>query len=390
LRRLYLDNAATTFPKPEPVYAAVDNYQRQSGGAVGRGSTARALAASRVVERARASLARLLGQVPSERFVFGYSGTDLLNQALQGLPLQPGDKVVYTALEHNSVLRPLHQLRVERGIELIEVPATPQGTVTVDAFRAALAGGPRLAVFSHASNVSGALLPVHDLTELCRQAGAWTLLDACQSAGQVPCSLRDCPVDLWVASGHKHLLGPLGTGVLYLREGMEANLRPLRLGGTGSHSESEQQPETLPHKYEAGNLNAPGLHGLAAALDWIGEQSVEQLWRHDQERTAQLLNGLEGIPQLVLHGPPAGPDRLGVISLSFPGLDPQEMATILDQSFGIETRAGLHCSPRAHQALGTLSAGGTVRLSLSPFTTADDITHVLASLQEFATGMASL
>ncbi|MFM7161930.1 MAG: aminotransferase class V-fold PLP-dependent enzyme [Planctomycetaceae bacterium] len=390
MRRLYLDNAATTFPKPEPVCVAVDQYQRQSGAAVGRGSTPRALAAARVVERARSGLARLLGQVPADRFVFGFSGTDLLNLALQGLALQPGDKVLYTALEHNSVLRPLHHLRAERGIELIEVPATAQGTVTVDAFRVALSARPRLAVFSHASNVSGALLPVHDLVELCRRSGAWTLMDACQSAGQVPFSLRDCPVDLWVASGHKHLLGPLGTGVLYLREGLEASLRPLRLGGTGSQSESEQQPETLPHKYEAGNLNAPGLHGLAAALDWIADRGVETLWRHDQELTAQLLDGLKRIPQLGLHGPPAGPDRLGVVSLSFPGLDPQELATIWEQSFGIETRAGLHCSPRAHHALGTLSAGGTVRLSLGPFTTADDITHVLDNLGEFTAAMSGL
>jgi len=379
LRRCYLDNAATTFPKPEVVYDAVDQYQRLSGASPGRGVSAAVLSASQVVSRCRSDLARLLGLGQPERLVFGFSGTDLLNTAIQGL-LQPGDRVLYTALEHNSVLRPLHELCFRLDLKLVEVPASHLGTVSADAFREALESRPRLAIFSHASNVSGAILPIHDFVDLCVRSGTLTLVDACQSAGHFPFSLSDCPVDLWVSSGHKHLLGPPGTGVLYLRDGLEERVRPFRFGGTGQESQSELQPAGLPQRFEAGTLNAPGLHGLAAAVEWIRTQTLSSLYTHEQRLTQQFLEGLARLPRVTLHGPPLGVPRLGLVSISLTGLDPQESAIILEQSFGIETRAGLHCSPRAHQALGTLAKGGTLRFSFGPFTTPHDIDHALQAL----------
>jgi cysteine desulfurase family protein len=381
--RIYLDNAATSWPKPSAVYDAVDAYQRRSGMAVGRGATRRGLELQRIVDRCRKRAADLLRAESPERIIFTFNGTDGLNIALHGL-LRPGDHVVTTVMEHNSVLRPLRELKERIGVEVTYVPADATGLVAPDDVRAALTPRTRLVAMLHASNVTGTIQPVAEVGAIARAAGALFLIDAAQTAGHLPIDLSQLPVDVLACSGHKGLLGPLGAGLLYVRPGVESQLCSLRQGGTGSQSEDDRQPEFLPDKYESGNHNAPGLVGLDAALGWIAERGGNALRRHEVALTGRLLGGLQALRNVRVHGPLDAEARTGVVSLTIAGLDPQDAAAILDETFGIETRAGLHCAPRAHQAIGTFAGGGTVRLSLGAFTTEDDVDAALRAIEELA------
>lgn len=382
--RVYLDNAATSWPKPPAVYDAVDHYQRHCGAAHGRGATRQAGEVRRNVDRCRERVARLLGARTADSIVFGFNGTDALNIALHGV-LQPGDHVVTTVLEHNSVLRPLAELRERIGIEITHVGVDKNELIDFKALDQALNRKTALVAVTHASNVTGVIQPIDRVASLAHERGALCLVDAAQSAGHVPIDVQQLDVDLLACSGHKGLLGPLGTGVLYLRPEIADRVRSFRQGGTGSRSESELQPDTLPDKFESGNHNAPGLVGLEAALEWIEEQGgPSKLRDHEQHRTGQLISGLLSLPGVRVHGPPDPAQRTGVVSITVDGFDPQDIAAILDENFGIETRAGLHCAPRAHAALGTLDSGGTLRLSVGAFTTDDDIAAAVAAIGEIA------
>jgi selenocysteine lyase/cysteine desulfurase len=213
------------------------------------------------------------------------------------------------------------------------------------------------------------------------------LVDAAQTAGHLPINLRDLPIDLFASPGHKGLLGPLGTGVLYLRPGIEARLGSLRQGGTGTRSEDDVQPDSLPDKYESGNHNAPGLAGLEAAVSWLTERSISAIQQHEQALIGQLLEGLVRIPGVRQFGPASAEGRVGVVSVAVAGVDPQTVAAILDQTFGIEVRSGLHCAPGAHRAIGSFESGGTVRLSVGPFTTADDIEAAIEALGQISSSI---
>jgi cysteine desulfurase family protein len=381
--RIYLDNAATSFPKPESVYAAVDDYQRRGGAAVGRGAYRAALDITGIVARCRQRVADLLSAESPDRVIFTFNATDSLNLALYGL-LREGDRVVTSTLEHNSVSRPLRALRERDEIEVSYVSVNDRGTVDLDELRRQVTPRTRLVALTHASNVTGAIQPIAEVGKVARDAGALFLVDAAQTAGHVPIDLRELPVDLLACAGHKGLLGPLGTGVLYIRPGVESQLHSVRQGGTGTQSEDDRQPESLPDKYESGNHNAPGLAGLDAGVAWLLEQGVASIEQHDRTLTRRLLEGLAEIPGVRVHGPPAGAPRVGVVSLTLDGSDPQDLAAILDQSFGIEARAGLHCAPGAHRSLGTLETGGTLRLSVGPFTTEADIDAALDALHQIA------
>lgn len=381
--RIYLDNAATSFPKPEAVYAAVDDYNRRVGAAIGRGAYRAAIEATAQVHRCRRRIADLLGAESPERIVFTFNGTDSLNLALHGL-LQPGDHVITSVCEHNSVLRPLATLRRRIGIQVTIVGADATGFVDPARIKLALRPQTKLIALIHASNVTGTIQPIAEAGRIARSAGAVFLVDAAQTAGHVPIDLRDLPVDLLACPGHKGLLGPLGTGVLYLRPGMEDLVSSLRQGGTGTRSEDDMQPETLPDKYESGNHNAPGLAGLEAGLAWIQERGVRDIHRHEQALVHQLAEGLRDVPGVRQFGPPPGRERLGVLSLAIDGFDPQDVSAILDQTFGVEVRAGLHCAPGAHRAIGSFEAGGTVRLSVGPLTAPDDVARAVEALRQIA------
>jgi cysteine desulfurase family protein len=378
--RIYLDNAATSWPKPAAVCAAVDAYQRACGAAVGRGATRRGMDLQRIVDRCRARAARLLGAESPERIVFTFNGTDGLNLALHGL-LRSGDHVVTSVMEHNSVLRPLRTLQERDGVQVDYVAADEAGVVRAEDIRAAVTSSTRAIVLVHASNVTGAIQPAAEAGAIARECGALFVLDAAQSAGHVPIDVNELQVDVLACSGHKGLLGPLGTGLVYVRAGIEKELEPLKQGGTGSNSEDDHQPAGLPDRFESGNHNAPGLVGLEASLAWIEERGVAALREHEQQLTESFLEGLRDVAGVRVFGPESLVSRTGVVSVQIDGFDPQTAAAVLDEHFDIEVRAGLHCAPRAHRAIGTFDRGGTVRFSVGAFTTTDDIVQTLASLE---------
>ncbi len=383
--RIYLDNAATSYPKPPAVWDAVDEYQRTLGAAVGRGSSRAAAHVQARVDRARRRAAELFGAADPSHVVFTFNGTDSLNLALKGL-LVPGDHVVTTSLEHNYVLRPLRALHDRSGVDVSIVSPNAQGRIEPTEIGHALQQNTRLVAVTHASNVTGILQPIAEIGAVARIAGALLLVDAAQTAGHLPVRLDDLNADLIACSGHKGLLGPLGTGLLILARGLEPHLRAIREGGTGSRSEEDQQPDSLPDKYESGNHNAPGLVGLDAALGFLQEQGLEAIRRHEIERNTQLLEGLRSIPGITIYGTHRAEERTSVVSLTFDLLPPHEAALLLDEHFGIETRAGLHCAPGAHRELDTLDNGGTLRLSPGPFTTSAEIDAVLNALRALASG----
>ncbi len=379
----YLDNAATTYPKPESVYAAVDRYQRQNGAAAGRGGYDKAVQVSGTVQRCRQLAADLLGVHSGQHVVLTSNCTDSLNLVLHGL-LRPGDHVITSQLEHNSVRRPLHRLR-QQGVQVTTLSPGADHRIDPTQVRDAIRPETRLVAVLHASNVTGVVQPIEDIGEVARQHGARVLLDAAQTAGQLPIQMNNLPIDYLACAGHKGLLGPLGTGLLCLRPGAEECLLPVRQGGTGSHSESPEQPVEIPDRYEAGNLNVPGIYGLTAGLDFLTLEGVASIRIHEIAILERLSAGLRDIRGVDLYADQVtAADRIGVLSCNVGNLAPHDAATILDQSFGIQTRAGLHCAPGAHEALGTMSRGGTLRLSPGPFTTPDEIDAVVAAIREIA------
>lgn len=377
--RIYLDQAATSWPKPECVYQAVDHYQRTLGVAAGRGGYADALEVAGRVERTRAAVARLIGAETPRHVIFAFNGTDALNMAIQGA-LGNGGHVVTTVVEHNSVLRPLRALEQTGRVEVTRVRCDEQGIVAAEDIRQAIRRETRLIALTHASNVTGALQPAAEVGRIARQADVLFLLDAAQTAGEVHIDVQRLQVDLLAMPGHKGLLGPLGTGLLYVRPGVEHRVASFRQGGTGTVSEDDRQPATLPDKFEAGNLNVPGILGLGAAVEWLAARGVEPLRAENIALTARLLSRLREMPGVTVPGPRGADERVGLVSFTVAGCDSQELAAILDASFGVQVRAGLHCAPLMHAALDTLSSGGTVRLSYGPFNTAVEIDRAAAAI----------
>ncbi len=380
---IYLDNAATSFPKPACVYDAMDRYHRESGAAVGRGAYRQAVEVQGEVDRCRQRVAQLFNAESPQRIIFTFNCTDSLNLAIHGV-LRPGDHVITSVLEHNSVLRPLHELEREGRIELTLIPVDAAGVVNPDDFRNAVRPNTRLIALTHASNVTGAIQPCAEVGQIARAAGIIYLIDAAQTAGHLPIDVRALSADMLACPGHKALMGPLGTGLLYIRPGIENELRSVRQGGTGTRSEVEFQPATMPDKYEAGNHNAPGLIGLSAALKWRMEQPQGALEAHEQKMLEHLLNGLKSIPGVEIHGLQTTAGRVGVVSISLADQDPQIVATLLDQVAQVQVRSGLHCAPGAHRSLGTLERGGTVRFSIGAFTTTSEVDLALDALRQLA------
>ncbi|WP_437188264.1 aminotransferase class V-fold PLP-dependent enzyme [Planctomicrobium sp. SH668] len=382
-RRTYLDNAATSFPKPEAVYLAVDRYQREFGNAAGRGATRSGAAVQRVIDQCRLQLARQFGAPSPRHVVFTLNGTDSLNLAIQGL-LREGDRAIASVWDHNSVLRPLAELATRRRIEVEIIADDGAGRLDLVSLEQSVQNAPRLVVLNHASNVTGVVQPIQEAAAIAKRVGSFVLLDASQTAGHLPVHLQEVGVDAIAFPGHKGLLGPLGTGVLILNEVAASEMQPHRFGGTGTNSESPIQPESLPERFESGNLNVPGIFGLAAALEWRQNQERPH---HEQEMIQLLIQGLESLPSIQVHCSDSSLQRVGVVSFSCDRIAPQVLSGLLDEHFGIETRAGLHCSPRAHQALGTFSDGGTVRVSVGPFTTVEEIDLTLEAIAQIVAAM---
>jgi cysteine desulfurase family protein len=382
--RIYLDNAATSWPKPEAVYAAVDAYLRSNGATAGRGVYHEAMEVDRLLTRARTGVARLLDVASADHVVFTLNATDALNLALHGI-VRPGDRVVTSELEHNSILRPLKFLEQSRGVQVVRVPCDELGQLDLSALEASLREPTRLVAITAASNVSGALVPLPEVVSLAKRAGALVLIDAAQIAGVQPLDMQRLGIDLVATSGHKGLLGPLGTGLLAIAPGLENELEPLRQGGTGSRSDEDVQPLLMPDRYESGNLNVPGIAGLAAGVEYLLSESIPSIGEREQRLTQTLLAELHATPGVKVLGPPPGVARASLVAFTLEGYDPREAASLLDASFQIQVRAGLHCAPLVHRRLGAWPTG-SIRMSLGPFTTDEQIDAAVQAVRAMVAG----
>ena len=384
--RRYFDNAATSFPKPPGVAEAMRAYMADIGASAGRGAYREALESRRVLDDCRDAVRTLFHMSPADHVIFTLNGTDGLNMALKGM-VRAGDHVVTTAMDHNSVLRPLHTLRDTRQIEFDVVAVDPQTTrVSPDDIAAAIRPETRLVALNHASNVTGVLQPLESIAALCVERGVALLVDAAQSAGHVPIDWSATPIDLLACPGHKGLLGPLGTGVLLIRSGVEERLTTLREGGTGSESESAEQPRALPDRFEVGSHNAVGIAGLHAGVRWLIDNDLALLRKHELALCRRMITGMDELDGLRFFGPHAADERVGVFSVVLDGFEPTELAALLEQEFELLTRSGLHCAPFAHRTIGTEATGGTTRLSFGPFMELADIDAALAALKEVTQG----
>ncbi|HEY7527601.1 MAG TPA: aminotransferase class V-fold PLP-dependent enzyme [Candidatus Deferrimicrobiaceae bacterium] len=344
----------------------------------GRSGHALSLRSARDLFSAREKLAELFGAKDSSRFVFTGNATAALNQAIKGI-LSAGDHVVTTSVEHNSVMRPLRRMMETAGVTVTVVPAGPDGVVDAGAVAAAFRRKTRLVAVVHASNVSGAIQPVREIARAARRSGVFCLVDAAQSAGAIPIDLSDLPVDLLAAPGHKGLLGPQGTGFLYVREGVP--LVPLIEGGTGSRSENDHQPDFYPDALESGTPNSVGIAGLGVSLSWLLRRGVDRVREKELELLSDLIEGMGKIPGVTLFGPLDPARCASALSFRVEGMDPAETGERLERKFGVLVRAGLHCSPNGHRTLGSFPEG-TVRVSPGPFTTRKEIALFLAAVRK--------
>lgn len=379
---IYLDHAATSHRRPPEVRDAMVHFMDQTAANPGRSGHRLSIAAAEVVYAAREAVVELVGAPDPLRVVFGANATEALNQAIFGL-VRAGDHVVTSSVEHNSVMRPLRALE-RRGVEVTVVRCAPTGELDPTDLEAAVRDATRLVVLNHASNVAGTVLPVAEAGRIARARGALLLVDAAQTAGAWPIDVVADGIDLLALTGHKALLGPMGTGALVIGERVDAtDFEPLKHGGTGSRSEHEVQPEFLPDRLESGTPNAVGLAGLAAGVRWLLDRGVASVRKHEAALLARLLDGLRDIPQVTLFGPADGVPRTAVVSFNLEGQASSEVGLRLDDEFGVLCRVGLHCAPAAHRTLGT-HPHGTVRFSIGAFTTRDEIDRAVAAVRAIA------
>jgi len=371
----YLDNAATSWPKPESVYRAVDHFMREVGATPGRGGHRREEEAARIADETRAALADLFHAPDPSGVAFTMNATQAINMALKGL-LKVGDHVITSSIEHNAMWRPLKALE-RRGVEVTAVPCARDGLLDPAEVESAIRSSTRLVAMLHASNVLGTILPIAEIGALARRRGIPFLVDAAQTAGACPLDMQAMNIDLLAFPGHKGLFGPHGTGGLIVRPGLA--LETWVEGGSGTESAPETMPESLPLRLEAGTQNAAGIAGLLAGTRFVLEQGVERIRAHEMELTALLMDLLRGVPNLTLLGPADPAARTAVVSVTIEGYVPEQLAMVLDQVFNIATRAGLHCAPQAHRVAGTLKKGA-LRFSPGYFNTADEMREAAAAL----------
>lgn len=378
---IYLDNAATSWPKPACVYEAINHYMQTNGASPGRGNYRRAMQADDLVYQTRKSICKLLGAKRPRQIILTSNATEALNMALKGF-LKSGDHVLTTAYEHNAMWRPLKMLELDRGIQIECIPCSPMGVIDLQWMRERLQKGDiRLVAVAHGSNVIGCITPLAELIPLAHRFGAAVLVDAAQTAGIYPLNVASLKVDMLAFTGHKGLLGPPGTGGLYLDD--QITLHTFKEGGTGGMSSSPYQPDDPPDRYEAGTMNICGIAGLHAAVNFLMQTGVETVRLHETKLLSLLLEKLQAIPSITLYGPRQAEDRLGLLAFNLAGKDPYHVAQCLDEQYEIMLRAGIHCAPQAHTLLAT-ETSGSVRMSVSYFTTPQDIQTLADALQQIA------
>jgi cysteine desulfurase/selenocysteine lyase len=379
---IYFDNAATSWPKPPGVVAAMTHFVEQIGANPGRSAHRRSIDAARVVYAAREAAAALFNAPDPLRVVFGYNVTEALNLALRGL-LRSGDHVVTSGMEHNAVMRPLRALE-QQGVTVTVVPCLPTGELNAAAIGGAVRIDTTLIALNHASNVTGTLLPIAEAGRVAREHDTLLLVDTAQTAGAIPVDMEADSIDLLAFTGHKSLLGPTGTGGLIVGERVDLDrFEPLKRGGTGSRSEREEQPDFLPDMFESGTPNAAGLAGLEAGIRWVAGRGIDTIRAHEVALTGRLIAGLRAIPGVTVYGTGDAERQTATVSFNVAGVAPSEVGLRLDEDFGVLCRVGLHCAPAAHRTIGTYPVG-TVRFGLSIFNTADEVDAALDAVRQIA------
>jgi len=372
---VYLDNAATTFPKPPCVAAAMHRFMTEIGANPGRAAHRLAVEAGHVVGDARESVARLFGVPDPLRVVFTLNATEAINVVVHGM-LNPGDHVVTSGMEHNAVMRPL-RMAENRGVTVSVVPCACDGQLDPDDVARSVRSETRLIIMTHASNVTGTILPVAEVAEIARARDVLFAVDAAQTAGSVPIDLADVPIDFFVFSGHKGLYGPHGTGGMVIGDRVDpAAVRPLKTGGTGSRSAHADQPDFLPDRFESGTPNAPGLAGLGSAVRYLLDVGVENIRDHERGLLQLLLDGLAHTENVTIHGPGRAETTTATVSFTIDGVSASDAALRLDDEFDVLCRVGLQCAPCAHRTMDTFP-DGTIRFGLGYFNTASDINRGL-------------
>jgi cysteine desulfurase family protein len=374
---IYFDNAATSWPKPEETMMAANSYIRNIGASPGRSAHRLSIEAGRIVYDVREALAKLLGIEDPLRIVFTKNATEALNIAIFGL-LRPGDHAITSSMEHNSIMRPLRAME-KAGVELSILPCSPLGELDPQGLVPLIRKNTRAVFLTHASNVTGTIMPAAEIGGIAHEHGLIFCLDAAQTAGAFPIDVSEMSIDLLAFTGHKSLFGLQGTGGLYVGKCIEKQLQPLMMGGTGSRSEFEVQPDFLPDRFESGTPNTIGLAGLGAGVRYILSQGVQQIRNKEKRLTATFLDGLRSIGGLRIYGHGVSP-HAPIVSFNIDGLMPSEVALSLDEQFGIMSRPGLHCAPSAHRTIGAFPEG-TVRFSFSCFNTEDEINFALNALE---------
>ncbi|UCG04818.1 MAG: aminotransferase class V-fold PLP-dependent enzyme [Desulfobacterales bacterium] len=376
---IYLDNGATSYPKPDDVYTFMDSFYRRFGVNPGRSGYDLCMETGALVDATRKMLAGFLNGSDPNRLCFSYNSTDALNLIIFGM-LKQGDHAITTTIEHNSVLRPLYHQNKFNGVEVDYIPFDTNGFVDPDDIKQKIKANTRLVIVNHASNVIGTVQPVEAIGRICREYGVPFAIDASQSAGKVPIDIEQLHIDVVAFTGHKSLLGPTGIGGLYVRQGVD--IRHTRAGGTGVRSADRMHLEEYPYRLEYGTGNIVGIAGLHAGLKWIEKKGIDQIHHHEMRLTRMLIDGLSEIDGVSLHCQDDLVDHIGVISFNIDGMEALNTGTLLDGEYNIACRTGLHCAPLAHEQLGTAQIGGSVRIGIGPFNTEDHIKTAIEAVGE--------
>lgn len=374
---IYFDNAATTWPKPPEVLDAMRYCLEEAGANPGRSGHKLSLAAGKLVDRTRQAIADLFNISDPDRVIFTLNATDSLNMAIQGIT-EAGDHIITSSMEHNSVTRPLHCLG--NNIEVTKIPCNQQGLINMEELSRAIRSNTKAIVITHASNVTGTIMPIKLIGELVREAGKILIVDAAQTAGILDIDVEGMKIDLLAMPGHKGLMGPTGTGVLYVGE-RAAFLKPFRMGGTGSKSAVAGQPDILPEKYESGTLNAVGIAGLGAGVDFIKKTGLQRIREHENRLTKAFIEGASKIQGWKMYGTSKDEVRAPVVSFLIEGKDTAALGGALDKWHDIACRAGLHCAPDAHRTIGTFETK-LVRFSFSYFNKIEEVDYALKCLSD--------
>ncbi|HBV68717.1 MAG TPA: cysteine desulfurase [Clostridiales bacterium] len=376
---IYLDNAATTYPKPTTVYQNVMRAMTEYGANPGRGSHAMAIEGARVIYETRELLAELFNLDDPMKVIFTFNATDGLNQAIKGV-LNQGDHVITTTMEHNSVLRPIKELE-KHGVENTIVQCASDGSIRVEDIEAAVRDNTKLVVTTHVSNLTGTIMPIEEIGQMCKRKNILYLVDGSQSAGVLEIDMKKQNIDLLAVPGHKGLLGPQGTGALMIN--CDAEIKQLREGGTGSESSSMIQPDFYPDKLESGTHNLPGIAGLNAGIKYILNNGTKSIYSHEKKLLEIFINEIKKNAKIKIYGPEDINGRCGVIPINIEGIDSSEVAFMLDTQYGIAVRPGLHCAPLAHKTIGTEKIGA-VRFGIGPFNNNSDIIAAVKALNEIS------